>query len=113
MSCAASCAPSGRHKLDSISSPADADALAEPCRPKNVVMIEVGFVGDFSGLLVQRCSRHVSLRAAAAAFAASGEDVGVSDMRDAVIEMANMTAGNLKAILPGECEVSRPRADDT
>ncbi len=87
-------------------SPTDHPGLAAPLRDGDTVLVKVYFIGDFNGRLEQRCSRHVSLSAAAAAFAASGKDVGSSDIRDTASEMAHMTAGNLKSILPDRCEVS-------
>lgn len=86
----------------------EVDAIESGLAEQNVVDVAARYSGDFSGLLVQRCSLQLSLRAAETAFAANNEDLGVSDARDAVIELANMTAGNLKAILPGSCEVSIP-----
>lgn len=86
-------------------SPTDASGLAGALRSEDTVLVKVHFVGEFNGRLEQRCSRHVSLSAAAAAFAASGKDVGTSDIRDTAAEMAHMTAGNLKSVLPGRCEV--------
>jgi len=85
--------------------PADPAALAERMTAEDTVTIEVVFVGEFNGKLVQRCSQHVSLSAAAAAFSAGGTEMGASDIRDTVAEMAHMTAGNLKSLLPGECRV--------
>jgi len=87
-------------------SPTDASGLAAALRAEDTVLVKVHFVGEFNGRLEQRCSRHVSLSAAAAAFAASGKDMGTSDIRDTAAEMAHMTAGNLKSVLPGRCEVS-------
>ena len=86
-------------------SPTDASVLAAPLRAADAVLVKVYFRGEFHGRLEQRCSRHGSLSAAAAAFAASGKDVGTSDIRDTASEMAHMTAGNLKSVLPGRCEV--------
>jgi hypothetical protein len=85
---------------------ANADGLAPRLAAGDTVVVKIRFVGQFNGRLEQRCSPHVSLCAAAAAFAASGEDMGTSDIRDAVAEMAHMTAGNLKSVLPGKCEVA-------
>ena len=90
-----------RFNLDS----GDPAELARRLTAEDMVSIEVAFVGDFNGKLVQRCSQHVSLTAAAAAFSTSGSEVEVSDIRDTVTEMAHMTAGNLKSLLPGECRV--------
>jgi hypothetical protein len=85
---------------------ADAAGLATRLTAGDTVVVKIRFEGRFNGRLEQRCSPHVSLCAAAAAFAVSGRDVGTSDIRDAVSEMAHMTAGNLKSVLPGTCEVS-------
>ncbi len=85
---------------------ADAAGLATRLTAGDTVVVKIRFEGRFNGRLEQRCSSHVSLCAAAAAFAVSGRDVGTSDIRDAVSEMAHMTAGNLKSVLPGTCEVS-------
>lgn len=64
--------------------------------------------GEFNGMLVQRCSRALSMVAAAAAFATSGGDLGATDVRDTVSEIAHVTAGNLRSILPGRTVASRP-----
>ncbi len=37
--------------------------------------------------------------AAAAAFSVTGDDVSAADIRDTLIELAHMTAGNLKSML--------------
>ena len=74
--------------------------------PENTVFAVVAFEGGFTGRLEQRCSPHVSLSAAAAAFAASGKEVGASDIQDTITEMAHMTAGNLKSLLPAGCRVT-------
>ena len=66
----------------------------------------VVLAGEFNGLLVQRCSRALSMVAATAAFATSGADLGATDVRDTVSELAHVTAGNLKSILPGRTTAS-------
>lgn len=63
------------------------------------VEIEVDLSGEFNGKLKQRCSRRVSMDAAAAAFSVTGDDVSAADIRDTLIELAHMTAGNLKSML--------------
>ena len=79
---------------------------------QNVVDVGARNSGDFDGILVQRCSLQLSLMAAGVAFAADREGLDVSDARDALIELANMTAGNLKAVFPGSCEVAIPAVID-
>jgi CheY-specific phosphatase CheX len=87
---------------------AEAEAIESGLVEQNVVDVAAEYSGDFGGLLVQRCSLQLSLAAAGSAFSASREQLDVSDARDAVVELTNMTAGNLKAVLPGSCEVSMP-----
>ena len=89
---------------------AEPAALAPLLSDENTVLTSINFAGDFNGRLEQRCSHHVSLSAAAAAFAGTGNDLEISDIRDTVAEMAHMTAGNLKSILAENCEVCTPDA---
>ena len=79
---------------------------------RDEVAVAVQFSGDFTGVLVQRCSRRVSLLAAASAFAQTGNDLEASDLQDALSELAHMTAGNLKSLLPNTCKVSLPAKVD-
>ena len=79
---------------------------------RDEVAIAVQFSGDFAGGLIQRCSRSVSLVAAASAFAQTGNDLEASDLQDALAELAHMTAGNLKSLLPHTCKVSLPAKVD-
>ena len=79
---------------------------------RDEVAVAAQFSGGFTGVLVQRCSRTVSLLAAASAFAAAGNDLEASDLRDALSELAHMTAGNLKSLLPDRCKVSLPTKID-
>ena len=79
---------------------------------RDEVAVAVHLSGGFTGVLVQRCSRSVSLLAAASAFAAANNDLEANDLQDALSELAHMTAGNLKALLPDQCKVSLPTAID-
>jgi CheY-specific phosphatase CheX len=79
---------------------------------RDEVAVAVQFSGDFAGVLVQRCSRRVSLLAAASAFAQTGNNLEASDLQDALSELAHMTAGNLKSLLPNTCKVSLPAKVD-
>ena len=79
---------------------------------RDEVAVAVQLSGGFEGILVQRCSRSVSLLAAASAFAAANNDLEASDLRDALSELAHMTAGNLKALLPDQIKVSLPTTID-
>ena len=79
---------------------------------RDEVAVAVQFSGNFSGVLIQRCSRRVSLLAAASAFSKTGNDLEASDLQDALAELAHMTAGNLKSLLPNTSKVSIPAKVD-
>lgn len=76
--------------------------------PPGSLLTVVRFHGGFEGVLAQCCSRRLSELAAAAAFRDTKRTVGPVDVRDTLAELAHMTAGNLKSLLPSPCEVSTP-----
>jgi chemotaxis protein CheX len=76
--------------------------------PPGALRTVVRFHGGFEGALAQCCSRRLSELAAAAAFRDPQRTVGPLDIRDTLAELAHMTAGNLKSLLPSPCEVSTP-----
>ena len=86
--------------------PADPFEVAKGLNREDTVLVKIYFFGEFNGRIEQKCSRLVSVSAAAAAFAACGKDVGTGDIQDTASEMAHMTAGNLKRFLHGASEVS-------
>ena len=79
---------------------------------RDEVAVAVQLSGGFTGVLVQRCSHRVSLLAAGSAFEGADNDLEASDLRDAVSELAHMTAGNLKSLLPDQCRVALPTKID-
>lgn len=87
---------------------AELNQLEEAFDSKDVVTNQVRFSGGFNGRLVQRGSRQLALLAAGAAFATRGGDLGASDARDVLAELAHVTAGNLKSRIPGANAVSLP-----
>ena len=91
---------------------ADGEEIETALAARESVVVGVEISGDFEGTLVQRCSHHVALLAARAAFATREGDVGAGEARDVVAEIAHMTAGNLKSLLPGQCSVSLPGSSD-
>ncbi len=87
-------------------------SLDEALAAWDTVTFGVRFSGDFEGTLVQRCSRQMALLAAAAAFTRSDRQLGASDARDVIAELAHVTAGNLKTRLAGHTVVALPDAID-
>ena len=86
----------------------DPAALESRLATEETISIGVRFSGGFSGALVQRCSYQASIVAASSAFGADNADLGANEIRDVLAEIAHMTAGNLKSILPGHSELSLP-----
>jgi chemotaxis protein CheX len=74
--------------------------LSEP------VVISARFHGGYDGTLTQACSLRLSELAGAAAFAAVEGGLDPVDVRDTMTELANVTSGNLKSLLPSPCQVS-------
>ncbi len=54
------------------------------------------------------CPEPVARHAAAVMFSASPVQVTAADMQDAVAELTNMLAGNIKGLLPQGCFMSLP-----
>ena len=65
--------------------------------------------GAWNGELTLSCPGDLARSAAALFFGREAETVSDAEAQDAVGELANMTGGNLKAVLPGPCSLSTPR----
>jgi len=63
--------------------------------------------GAWQGAVMLRCPMTLAVVLTSAMFQA-GADPGTDDVRDALGELANMAAGNLKALLPEPCGISLP-----
>ena len=68
----------------------------------------VQIAGGFSGALHLTCSRRAIAISAARMFAQPEDDLSEADLRDALGELTNMAAGNLKTLLPGSDDISLP-----
>lgn len=90
----------------------DSEALDSVLADRETITVRVKFSGDYSGALVQRCSQRASILAAACAFATDNQDLSSNQIRDVLAELAHVTAGNLKSILPGSSELSFPTTSD-
>lgn len=91
----------------------DASRVRADLDEREAVLTVVRFRGGFEGALAQRCSRRLSELAAAAAFSPAEPAIGPAEHRDTLAELAHMTAGNLKSLLPSPCEVSLPETAAT
>jgi chemotaxis protein CheX len=68
----------------------------------------VQFTGDWSGALVIRCDSHLAHEAAAAMFGCDVDAIDPDELSDALGELANMIAGNVKPLLPAASLLSLP-----
>ncbi len=64
--------------------------------------------GAWSGSVLIYCSAALARAAAAVMFGKEPVQVTSEDVEDALGELANMTGGNMKALLPQPCELSLP-----
>jgi chemotaxis protein CheX len=68
----------------------------------------VQITGGWNGAVTVELSARFARAAAAALFALEEADVGEDEIRDAVGELANVVGGNIKALMPGGCQLSLP-----
>lgn len=79
-----------------------------PAKPARMVSGCVQFTGAWEGAVTIECSAEFARQAAATMFGMDASQASVSDTRDAIGELANMTGGNVKALLPEPCRLSLP-----
>ena len=86
--------------------PVDAPAIRDADR--RVVTGCVHVTGDWEGAVTFECSEQLARRAAAMMFGLPEDGLGDAEVTDTVGELANMTGGNVKALLGGDCGLSLP-----
>lgn len=85
------------------------DAPAVPAAP--VFRATVTLRGAWDGELSLSCPDGLARETASLFFGKPAEHVSDRETADAVGELANMTGGNLKAVLPGPCRLSTPATE--
>lgn len=68
----------------------------------------VQLTGDWEGAVTLSCPMALGRHIAAIVFGLPADLTTASDVRDALGELANMTGGNLKAVLSDQCRLSLP-----
>jgi chemotaxis protein CheX len=68
----------------------------------------VQLTGDWEGAVLLYCTKTLALTAASIMFETEPESLTVEEVQDALGELANMTAGNIKSLLPGASRLSLP-----
>ncbi len=77
--------------------------------PETVLTGIVRIEGGWTGQVVVECSERLAFAAAGKMFSIPAARVSRAEAVDAIGELANMTAGNLKTVLPGSSRLSLPR----
>ena len=68
----------------------------------------VQLTGDYDGAVLLRCGAELARRLASVMFEASPESLTIEEIQDALGELTNMVAGNIKPLLPGVSRLSLP-----
>ncbi len=68
----------------------------------------VHIMGAWNGTVSLQCPKDMAVQAASIMFGLKCEDTEMEEIQDALGELANMTGGNLKALLPEPCSLSLP-----
>src|SRR4051794_14989654 len=94
------------------------DLLVEPSptpvQPTDAARLvgRVHITGAWTGSVFIVCSGELARTAAAAIFGAAPDQARDTQSREALAEIINMTAGNLKALLPEPCHLGLPSVSD-
>ena len=68
----------------------------------------VQFTGDFEGATVVHTTAALARRLASVMFMAEEDSLSLEEVQDALGEITNMIAGNIKPLLPGSSRISLP-----
>lgn len=81
-----------------------------PDLPENVATITgcVQIGGEWVGIVLVQCQRSLASKAAGILFDLPESELGDDEIRDVLGELTNMTAGNIKTILPEGCHLAIP-----
>jgi chemotaxis protein CheX len=75
----------------------------------DAVICRVQVTGAWQGTVVLQCSEELGKKAARIMFGLGAEDPAAEEIRDALAEIANITAGNFKSLMCAQCSLSLPR----
>ncbi|MGE0441603.1 MAG: chemotaxis protein CheX [Gemmatimonadales bacterium] len=68
----------------------------------------VQITGAWDGAVALQCSDRIARKAAEIMLGVPADQASIGDIQDALGELANMTGGNFKALLPEPCHLSLP-----
>ena len=84
------------------------DDTASSDLPVEVATAAVYFAGEWKGAVLIECTTSQAFDFTARLFSSAPPTSMNDDVRDALGELANMVAGNLKSVLPGGVGISMP-----
>jgi len=83
-------------------------ACTSPSQMGGAVTSSVQIVGAWQGAVCLEMGATLAHNATASLICAEPAELTHDDVRDAAGELANMTAGGIKELLPGPCQISLP-----
>jgi CheY-specific phosphatase CheX len=85
-------------------------ATTEPGEAPAAQMLSgiVHITGEHSATVAVQVPHALASRLATSMFALDGSEPSAEDLQDALGEIANITGGNIKALLEGECSLTLP-----
>jgi len=86
----------------------DSDAALHKLNSERTLTACVQLNGAWDGSVLLYCTAKLARNAAAVMFGMEPAGMSDEDIEDALGELANMTGGNMKALLPQPCELSLP-----
>lgn len=84
------------------------DRIPDPLPPDRLLAGCVHVTGVWEGAVLIECSDRTATHAAGVMFGTPPDTLAAADVQDALGELANMTGGNVKALLPGPSTLSLP-----
>ncbi len=80
----------------------------EPAGRENTLAGCVQITGSWEGTVAIVCSMDLAKKVSAIMFGIDKNSAGDDEIQDAIGELANMTGGNIKSLLPEPCYLSLP-----
>lgn len=84
------------------------DTGLAPDQLENTLASCVHITGKWQGTVTLHCPVTLARRVAAIMFSHKEETTNIEEIQDALGELANMTGGNIKSLLPEPCYLSMP-----
>ena len=92
--------------------PAHPAAWRFPEQEACTVIGKVQITGAWRGTVLLECSEKLAKKAARIMFGLDSGQPTPEDTRDALAEITNVTAGNFKSLVGGQCHLSMPQVTD-